>query len=61
MALRNLFGEVSLESTQLDIKLDSGELLLDVLKQLRIMNVHLQAISGEKVDQHDIQEDHNVD
>lgn len=58
MALRNLFGDVALEDTQLDIKLDHGELLLEMVKQLRIMNLHLQAISGEKIDSHDVQEDH---
>lgn len=60
MALRNLFGDVALEATQLNISLDHGELLSDILKELRIMNVHLRAISGEKVDTHDIQEDHNA-
>ena len=60
MGLRNLFGDVALEETQLDIKLDHGELLLEMVRQLRIMNLHLSAISGEKIDSHDVQEDHNV-
>lgn len=59
MALRNLFGDVALESTQLDLKLDHGELLLEILQQLRIMNLHLAAISGERVNEHDIEGEHN--
>ncbi len=59
MALRNLFGDVALEATQLDINLNHGDTLLDILQQLRIMNVHLQAISGEKVDEHDTEAQHN--
>lgn len=53
MALRNLFGDVALESTQVDINLTHGELLLEILVQLRIMNIHLAAVSGEKVSEHD--------
>lgn len=49
MALRNMFGDVALESTQVDIKLDHGELLLEILRQLVVMNKHLAAISGERV------------
>lgn len=58
MGLRNLFGEVALEETQLDIRLDHGDLLVEILQQLRIMNVHLSAISGEKVDTKDIEGEH---
>jgi hypothetical protein len=58
MALRNLFGDVALEATQLDIKLDHGEALLEILKQLRIMNTHLAAISGERVNEHDVEGEH---
>lgn len=49
MALRNMFGDVALESTQVDIKIDHGELLLEILRQLVVMNKHLAAISGERV------------
>lgn len=49
MALRNLFGDVALESTQVDVKLEHGELLLEILRQLVIANKHLAAISGERV------------
>ena len=49
MALRNMFGDVALESTQTDIKIDHGELLLEILRQLVVMNKHLAAISGERV------------
>ena len=59
MGLRNMFGDVALESTQLETNLSHGELLLEVLKQLRIMNMHLSAISGEKVNEHDIEGEHN--
>ena len=54
MALRNLFGEVALESTQTDTKIEHGELLLEILKQLAIANKHLEAISGERVTLADI-------
>lgn len=49
MALRNLFGDVALESTQVELKLDQGELLTEILRQLVIANKHLAAISGERV------------
>ena len=49
MALRNMFGDVALESTQVDIKLEHGELMLEILRQLVVMNKHLAAISGERV------------
>ena len=54
MALRNMFGDVALESTQTDIKIDHGELLVDILRQLVVMNKHLAAISGERVHLDDI-------
>ena len=60
MALRNLFGNVALESTQLDTNLTHGELLEEILKQLRMMNIHLAAISGEKVDTQDAEDNSNV-
>lgn len=61
MGLRNMFGDVALEATQLDIKLDHGEALIEILKQLRIMNIHLAAISGERVNAQDVEVDHNAD
>jgi|32_taG_2_1085360.scaffolds.fasta_scaffold15051_3 hypothetical protein len=54
MALRNLFGEVGLESTQFDIKMDHGELLLCIYRELVIANKHLAAISGERVQMDEI-------
>lgn len=60
MALRNLFGDVALEATQLDINLSHGELLGEILQQLRITNIHLAAISGEKVDTQDAEDNTNV-
>lgn len=55
MALRNLFGEVALESTNLEARMEQGELLLEILVQLRIMNTHLAAISGERVTETEVE------
>lgn len=60
MALRNLFGDVALEVTQLNTNLSHGELLGEILQQLRITNIHLAAISGEKVDTQDAEDNTNV-
>ena len=60
MALRNIFGDVALESTQIETNISHGDLLLEVLKQLRMMNIHLAAISGEKVDTQDAEDNSNV-
>lgn len=49
MALVNMFGKVALEDTQSDIKIEHGELLLEILRQLHTMNLHLATISGERV------------
>lgn len=59
MALRNLFGDVALESTQVELNVTHGELLLEILVQLRIMNTHLAAISGERVNEQDIEGEHH--
>ena len=56
MGLRNAFGDIALESTQEDIKIDHGELLLAIFTELRIMNKHLEILSGEPVRRHDIED-----
>ena len=56
MGLRNLFGEIALEETQKD----TGELLLEVLTELKIMNVHLQHLSDQRVTKADVEEEINV-
>jgi hypothetical protein len=56
MALRNLFGEVALEGTQLEAALTQEDLLIDILRQLKIMNLHLAHISDQHITVDDIEE-----
>lgn len=53
MALRNAFGKLSLEDTQLDTR----EILIAILEQMIIMNKHLQSITDEDIDEFDIQDE----
>lgn len=50
--LVNAFGKISLVDTQAD----NRELLLAILAELRIMNVHLESITDERVRLEDIEE-----
>lgn len=56
MALRNLFGEVALEGTQLEAALTQEDLLIDILRQIKIMNLHLAHISDQHITVDDIEE-----
>ena len=56
MGLRNLFGEIALESTQMENGQDEQDLLLDILRQLKIMNVHLSHLSDQTVRIEDIED-----
>lgn len=53
MALVNLLGDLSLEDTQLD----SQQLLIEILIQLRIANIHLAKLSDERISRNDVQGD----
>ena len=52
-SLVNAFGKITLEETQQD----NRDLLLEVLLQLKIMNVHLASISDVRVRKEDIGEE----
>lgn len=56
MALRNLFGDVALEETQLEGNLTQQDLLIEVVKQLKIMNLHLAHLSDQTVRDEDVEE-----
>lgn len=56
MALRNLFGEVALEGTQLEAALTQEDLLIDILRQIKIMNMHLAHLSDQRISMEDIEE-----
>lgn len=56
MALRNLFGDVALEETQLEGNLTQQDLLIEVVKQLKIMNIHLAHLSDQSVRDEDVEE-----
>ena len=56
MGLRNLFGEVALEETQRELGLTQEDLLIDILRQLKIMNLHLAHISDQRITVDDIEE-----
>jgi len=60
MALRNLFGEVALETTQEDIALLHGELLHKILIELKRMNVHLAHLTDQNVTDADVEDNDNV-
>ena len=53
MALVNLLGDLSLEDTQLDIQ----QVLVEILLQLRIMNLHLSKLTDERITRNDVQGD----
>jgi len=48
--LVNAFGKINLEETQVD----NRDLLLEILKQLKIMNIHLESITDQRILDHDI-------
>lgn len=56
MALRNLFGDVALEATQLSGNLTQEDLMIEVIKQLKIMNIHLAHLSDQTVRDEDVEE-----
>lgn len=56
MGLRNLFGEVALEETQKDIGFTQEDLLIDILRQLKIMNMHLAHLSDQRIKIEDIED-----
>jgi hypothetical protein len=56
MGLRNAFGDIALESTQLENGQDAQDLLIDILRQLKIMNMHLAHISDQRIQIEDIEE-----
>ena len=56
MALRNLFGDVALEATQLEGNLTQEDLMIEVIKQLKIMNIHLAHLSDQTVRDEDVEE-----
>lgn len=56
MALRNLFGEVALEETQKEAAFTQEDLLIDILRQLKIMNMHLAHLSDQRIKIEDIED-----
>ena len=52
MGLRNLFGDISLEDTQVELR----EALQEIVIQLKIMNVHLEHISEQHVLRADVED-----
>lgn len=56
MALRNLFGEVALEETQKEAAFTQEDLLIDILRQLKIMNLHLAHLSDQRIQIEDIED-----
>ena len=56
MALRNLFGDIALEETQKLSGQDQQDLLIDILRQLKIMNMHLAHLSDQRVKIEDIED-----
>ena len=53
MALVNLLGEIALEDTQLD----SQQVLVEILIQLRMLNLHMSKLTDEKITRNDVQGD----
>ena len=53
MALVNLLGEIALEDTQLD----SQQVLVEILIQLRMLNLHMTKLTDEKITRNDVQGD----
>ena len=53
MALVNLLGEIALEDTQLD----SQQVLVEILVQLRMLNLHMTKLTDEKITRNDVQGD----
>lgn len=56
MGLRNAFGDIALESTQRENGQDAQDLLLDILRQLKIMNMHLAHLSDQRIKIEDIED-----
>ena len=56
MGLRNAFGDIALEETQKEIGFTQEDLLIDILRQLKIMNMHLAHISDQRIKIEDIED-----
>jgi len=56
MGLRNAFGDIALEETQKEIGFTQEDLLIDILRQLKIMNMHLAHISDQRIQIEDIED-----
>jgi len=56
MGLRNLFGEVATEETLQEVAFTQEDLLIDILRQLKIMNVHLAHLSDQRIKIEDIED-----
>lgn len=56
MSLRNLFGEVATEETLQEARFTQEDLLIDILRQLKVMNMHLAHLSDQRIKIEDIEE-----
>lgn len=56
MGLRNAFGDIALEETQKEIGFTQEDLLIDILRQLKVMNMHLAHISDQRIKIEDIED-----
>ena len=56
MGLRNLFGEVATEETLQEMGFTQEDLLIDILRQLKIMNMHLAHLSDQRIKIEDIED-----
>lgn len=54
MGLRNLFGEIALEETQVTNRLTQEEMLAQILIELRKLNLHMTHISDQRITNEDI-------
>ena len=60
MALVNMFGDVSLESTQQDINIQHGVLLQEILIELKKMNAHFAHLTDQRITDEDVEDNTNV-
>lgn len=56
MGLRNLFGEVATEETLQELNFTQEDLLIDILRQLKVMNMHLAHLSDQRIQIEDIED-----
>ena len=56
MGLRNLFGEVATEETLQEMGFTQEDLLIDILRQLKVMNMHLAHLSDQRIKIEDIED-----